>query len=151
MFRTRKIDQKGFSHHLVIILAVVLLAAGGVGYYVWHKNNNVAAKAAGWTKLLDETANYEPGRPGVERVYACRGKLAGQGNYVVKFIGYYNIPMNAIEDVGISDTPSGSVVRTHELPVRGYSYTYYNTTGKLSQYAFVEWGKHVKIGELESC
>ncbi len=51
MLRTRELNQKGFSHHLVIILAVVLLAAGGVGYYVWQRNNDIAAKAGGWTTV----------------------------------------------------------------------------------------------------
>ena len=150
----KKINQKGFAHHLLIfgLLALVVGAAGYAGWRIYSAKK-LDAKAAGWTKLMDESTNYEPGKSGLMRVYACRGKFIGQGRYVVKFTSYFNIPMNASADVGIAESPY-SFTPAHELPIRGYSYTYYNASGTYSQYAFAIrgiGGKSVKVGELASC
>ena len=36
----KKLDQRGFSHHMILVLVAIVVAVGGVGYYVWQKNKD---------------------------------------------------------------------------------------------------------------
>lgn len=36
----KKLDQRGFSHHMILVLVAMVVAVGGVGYYVWQKNKD---------------------------------------------------------------------------------------------------------------
>ena len=90
----KKINQKGFAHHLLIfgLLALVVGAAGFAGYRVW-KNKNIDAQAAGWTSLGWQDP-YEV------NFYACKVSIAKSNNYYIK--GYMSTEKTGSDRKGVS-------------------------------------------------
>lgn len=77
----KKLNQKGFTHHLLIfgLLALVVGAAGFAGYRIW-KNKNIDAQAENGTLLLSTGPVNE-----TLSIKACRGGQVATGKYWVTY------------------------------------------------------------------
>ena len=70
----KKLNQKGFAHHLLIfaLLALVVGAAGFAGWRVWS-NKNIDAQAAGYTILGElKNVNFSGTNKGTLTFKACK-------------------------------------------------------------------------------
>ena len=71
----KKLNQKGFTHHLLIfaILALVVGAAGFAGWRI-YKNKNIDAQAYNWTRIA--YIPFGSGNRSAVSVFACKSAVS---------------------------------------------------------------------------
>lgn len=103
----KKLSNKGLGHHLLLMVVAVVAVIGAAGYFVWQRqqDNDIDAKAAGYTYLNKLTPYGGMGAATVPRVdwYACK-RLLPNGNYNVSVIAKSTTKERPILGVGYGKT-----------------------------------------------